>query len=78
VPVPNPPSRIRLRRWILGLTLDDLSEQTGIDVGTLSKIERGKRGGGTPEQLKKIRRALKDVPDSLAAPPAPPSRPPSK
>ena len=68
--VPNdPPSRFRLRRWLLGLSLDDLSEQTGISVGTLSRIERGKAATVRPHQLEKLERVLESAPPDPRDPP---------
>lgn len=37
------PEKLRLARKLLGLTLTDLSEMTGIDISQLSRYERGER-----------------------------------
>jgi hypothetical protein len=67
--VPNPPSRFRLRRWLLNLTLDDVAEQTGIPAPKLSLIERGYQGGGTPEERAAIERVLEAAPEVVVVPP---------
>jgi transcriptional regulator with XRE-family HTH domain len=39
--------RVRALREVQGLTLKDVSERCGIDVGTLSKLENGKQANPT-------------------------------
>lgn len=39
----HPGAKIRTLRTGRGMTLDDLSQRTGLDISTLSRIERGYR-----------------------------------
>lgn len=52
-------SKIRKIRIKLGLTLENLSEMTGISVGYLSHLELGTRTNPSIEVMNKISKALK-------------------
>ena len=49
---------LRRRREQLGLSLTDMSERTGIDRGTISKLETGKIANPTVATLRIYARAL--------------------
>jgi len=63
-PLPKPPAplsneTLRKRRKATGLSQRDLARTSGIDRGTISEVERGRRR--TPETLERISRAIDRV-----------------
>jgi hypothetical protein len=63
------PSRLRLRRWMLGGTLDDLEAATGLGRADLSRLERDKPSPDRDAKVARIERVLEAhaTPDSTAA-----------
>jgi len=59
-------SRLRAARQIQGKSLRDLEHETGIDRGTLSRIERGKLRPSVPHLIALGRAlGLRDLVDAL-------------
>jgi transcriptional regulator with XRE-family HTH domain len=55
--MPQPPSRLRLRRWLLGLSIDEVAHEAGLDRSHVSRIERGIHAG-SPGYVDRIERVL--------------------
>lgn len=56
----HPGPRLRGKREAIGLTLSEASYKARIDIGRLSKFERGV-GDLTPEQDERLQRVLADA-----------------
>lgn len=50
--------RLRTRREELGLSLRDLERETGVDNGTIARIEQGAFGAPRPDKLSRIADSL--------------------
>lgn len=61
------PLILRRHRKKLGLSLEDLEARSGIDKGTIYRIEAGKPGRNARNTIAKLASALKCSPDELVA-----------
>jgi transcriptional regulator with XRE-family HTH domain len=58
---------MRRQREKLRLSMEDLQERSGIDKGTIYRIESGRAARNTHNTIEKLARALKLAPDELVA-----------
>jgi transcriptional regulator with XRE-family HTH domain len=58
---------MKRQRQKLGLSMEDLQARSGIDKGTIYRIEAGKPGRNTKNSIRKLAAALKMTPDELVS-----------
>ena len=56
-------NKVRVRRQLLGMTLEQVSKESGVPISTLSEIERGREPAITTAQ--RIAKALLTTTDEL-------------
>jgi len=61
------PITLKRQREKLGFSLEDLERRSGIDKGTIYRIEAGKPGRNARNTISKLASALKCTPDELVA-----------